>query len=368
MAINNPNPQSVARQPRMLALLAGTPMKGLKSLEVENNNFYQADTFRATFTLSGQQSDRQLDWWAAQTSIKCELLAGFPDNPVAYTKSDLSSLITGQVDHVEIDLYRREVHLTGRDYVAQLIDAQTTEKFQNQTASQIAQTLAARHGLTAQVTATGTKAGSFYQIDHAQLTDRRTEWDLLTYLAQQEGMVVFVRGTTLHFQPPAQETDEPYVIRYTPPGDNPIAKGNFMDLTLERALTLSQGLVVNVRTWNAKQKKGFTVSYPRKNSSTQSAKAPQQYWFTKAGYSTQQALAYAQQKYHELLAHEMKLRVDLPADATLTCQNVLRLEGTGSAFDQIYYPSRIKRRLNFTEGFRMTVEAKNHSTASEAMA
>lgn len=367
MPINNPVPQSAVRQPRMLALINGQPAAGLKSIEVENNSFYQADTFRATLSLSAQPATNDLNWWSSQTAIDCEIFAGFPTDPVRYTKADLTSLILGQVDHMEFDLLRGEIHLTGRDWSAKFIDAQTTEKFQNQTASQIAQALAARHGMTAQVTATTTKAGLFYEIDHVRLTDRKTEWDLLTWLAQEEDMAVFVKGKTLYFQPRPQPTDDPYILQYQA-GLNGPASANFMDVRLERALTLSNGVVVNVRTWNQKQKKGFTVSYPKKVSSTKATKAPQQYWYVKPNLDTQKALAFAQQKYHEIVAHEMKLRAEMPGDVLLTCQNIIKLGGTASAFDQVFYPSAIHRRMSWDEGFRMDIEAKNHSTESQAEA
>ncbi len=72
-------------------------------------------------------------------------------------------------------------------------------------------------------------------------------------------------------------------------------------------------------------------------------------------------LRYAVAKYGEIIAHEMKLRARLPGDNVLTTKNVLRVEGTGTAFDQIYFPNAITRAMSLDEGYTMTIEAKNHN-------
>lgn len=364
MPINNPQPQSAVRQPRMLAFLNGMPAAGFKSFSVENNNLYAADTFRATFAISAQPAANNLNWWSQQADIDCEIFAGFPADPANFSKADLSSLILGVVDAVEIDILAGEIHLTGRDYAAKFIDAQTTEKFQNQTSSEIAQTLAARHGMQAVVTPTSTKVGVFYQIDHARLTDKKTEWDLLTYLAREEDMSVYVRGKTLYFGPKPQAADDPYLLQYAPASNAP-ASANFIDLKLERSLTISKGVIVNVHSWNTKQKKGFTVSYPKKAPTGKTTNAPQQYYRVIPNLTPEKALQYAQSLYHQIVAHEMKIRADVPGDVALTCQNVIKLTGTNSAFDQVYFPNAIHRRMSWEEGFRMDIEAKNHSAETE---
>ena len=103
-------------------------------------------------------------------------------------------------------MLNRTVEIDGRDLTARLLDARTQETFSNQTASQIAETLAARHGLTPNVTATQTLAGRYYAADHDRLTlgqfsRATTEWDLLTFLAAREGFEAYVSGQTLTFAP-----------------------------------------------------------------------------------------------------------------------------------------------------------------------
>jgi len=39
--------------------------------------------------------------------------------------------------------------------------------------------------------------------------------------------------------------------------------------------------------------------------------------------------------------------------------------GTNTVWDQTYFPESIQRRMNFEEGYRMSITAKNHSDEVE---
>src|SRR5258708_3913007 len=88
-----------------------------------------------------------------------ELFIGFPADVSNFTPADLKSWIYGQVDEIEIDPVQNTIHVRGRDLTRVFIDTKTTQKWPNQTASQIATSLAKGHGLTPVVTATTTKVG-----------------------------------------------------------------------------------------------------------------------------------------------------------------------------------------------------------------
>ena len=128
------------------------------------------------------------------------------------------SLIQGEADTVAYDVLNRTVDVEGRDLTARLLDARTQETFSNQTASEIAETLAGRHGLTPNVSATSTLAGRYYSTEHDRITlgqfsRATTEWDLLSFLAAREGFDVFVAGQTLTFAPPSSN---PATMSLTP--------------------------------------------------------------------------------------------------------------------------------------------------------
>ncbi|MDE2354607.1 MAG: hypothetical protein KGL17_06250 [Betaproteobacteria bacterium] len=351
----------------------GAFMPGWTEWEVQNNSHYQADTFRVSFALSRLPAQYDAAWWASQTSITIEVLAGFPSDPSNFSDSQLVSWIYGNVDEVEFSPAGGIVTVSGRDLTALLIDTKTTEDFRSQTSSQIAQTLAGRHGLgTDYIVGTGTLAGLIYELDRVQFNHERTEWSLLCYLAGKEEFQVFVSGRDLHFEPrndPSSVT--PYLLRWERPRSDRAAPAfNGTQLSFTRNLTVARGISVTVRSWQAKQKTVIKSVYPKPasgitpGSSTQKG-GVQSYVFTRPGLNQAQADAFAQAKHRELTRHEMKLRATLPADDLLAVDSVISVDGTGSQFDQSYFPDTVTRRMSASEGYTMTVSAKNHNADSE---
>ena len=62
----------------------------------------------------------------------------------------------------------------------------------------------------------------------------------------------------------------------------------------------------------------------------------------------------------------MKLKAELPGDTILDTTSVIQVTGTGTAYDQIYYPDSISRYMHWDGGFSMTVSAKNFAPDSQA--
>lgn len=351
------------RRPRGIVKVAGVVVPAWVSWTVDNNTFYQADTFRVSFAATALPVETDANWFSSQKEAFVEIFAGFPSDPENFTASDLDSLIYGRVDDIEYDPVSTSLTLTGRDLTAAFIDAKTTIQYQNLTSSQIAAQLASSHGLAVSGPATSTKAGTFYAADHVSMTDQRSEWDLLTWLAQQEGFVCYVSGQTLYFGPRPPAPAEPYELRWElDDRGNPSA--NVRDLRVSRSLTVAKGVTVVVRSWNAKQSKGFTAYYPSKGKGTQAGKASpfgntQVYSITRGGLDQAGAQKLAQQIHHEITQHEMKLRARLPADNVLTQTAMVRLTGTGTQFDQDYFADGLTRAMSLDEGYVMDVSAKN---------
>lgn len=376
-SINNTNIAGELRQPRGAVKINGELVAGWVSWEIDNNTFYQADTFRVTFAISGLPPAYDSAFWAKTAKIEVEILAGFPANPESYTAAELDSLIFGQADDVAFDPVHRVIEVSGRDLTAQLIDTKTTEKWPNLTASEIVQKIAAAHGLDAVVVKTTQKAGTYYEIDHVRLTDQRSEWDLLTWLAHEEQYLVYVQGKALHFEPkPAADTATPYVLKWEAPDYSrgyPVT--NFKSIQFARNLTLAKDVIVHVRSWNAKNKKGFTKTAQathNKNTVLAGAAQPvgeaQTYSYTIPGLTPEQALQKAQALLKDITAHEIRLNATLPADNILSGTALVQVIGTDTAFDQTYWPESITRRMSLDEGYEMTLSAKNHSPESTVTA
>jgi hypothetical protein len=80
-----------------------------------------------------------------------------------------------------------------------------------------------------------------------------------------------------------------------------------------------------------------------------------------AGLTQDQAQQEAQRRYDEITRHMVKLSAEMPGDGLLDCTKIVQLRGTGSNWDQDYFPDEVHRYMSVTEGYRMTVSAKNIS-------
>jgi hypothetical protein len=366
--LNNPDARSAHRQPRALVRLNDAIVPGWVSWTVANNTFYEADTFRVSFAASALPASNNAAWFAGQRETFAEILAGFPSDPANPLPFELMSLIYGRVDHIEYDPVATLITLTGRDLTAAFIDAKLSKDYANQRSSDVAASLAAAHGLTPVVTQTRDRIGTYYKHDQVRMQADRSEWDLLAWLSREEGFVCYVSGRTLYFGPDPRSTDNPYVIQWQPPsaaGGAPVS--NVMELSFSRSQTVAKGVAVTVRSPSLTKKTPVVQSYPSAPKAIQAGQASpfgnvQPYYYTvAAGQTAVQVQQYAQRKYQEIISHEMKLRARLPADDLLTVATPIRVTGTGTAWDQLYYPREITREMAIDEGYSMTVEAQNHS-------
>ena len=328
------------------------PLDGVIEVEVTNASHFVADSYR--LTLASQVNDP--GYWSAGAFNQISIAIGF-ENEAAFP------LITGMVDNIDYSLTGRTITLSGRDLSAQLLDSRTAEKFQNQTASQIASTLALRHGLDSEVQQTTVQAGTYYSIDHTVLTQEQTEWDLLVFLAEQEGFDVWVAGNTLYFEPSPVPTSTPYLIEWSGIAGQTV-QSNANRLNVGRSETLARDIVVQVKSFHQKSQEsvyGIARAYNAK--SVRRGKA-QLYTFRRPNLNKEQAQKLAESMLADLTRHEMTMTASLPGDNILSTRTLIRIVGTNTTWDQLYYPESVTRRLSFTEGYRMEVQAKNHSTQS----
>jgi phage protein D len=335
------------------------------SADIDSNSFYSADTFSAVFALSAMPKDTgTLAWWSVQTEIEFEISIGLIDKSV----TDWRTLIIGGVDRWSFHPARFEVSVEGRDYTAKFIDTKTSEKFANYTTSQVATLLAQRRGLTPVVTATTTNVGGITKYDHTHVNDERSEWDLLAYFAGIDGFQVYVTGNELRYEPALDpnKTDQ-YLIRWVAPGTLAYPVANVSDdLNFERDLTIAKGVTVQVRSW--KGGKAFTETYPNNSargiSPGNSAPKRQVYSVVRSGLDRQAAQKLAQTLHKQITDHEMRMSGSLPGDNSLMPNTIIRVEGTQSAFDQLYYADSVRRSISFESGYSMSFTAKNHNPNS----
>lgn len=378
--LNDPYSQATLRQPRGLVLANGAILQGWVSFSVDNNSFYQADTFRISLAISAQAKENDLVWWASQTQIQIELFAGIPPDPENYTKNDLTSLLLGYVDDIEIDLVAQEIVLSGRDLTSKLIDTKRSKSFiKGQKAfrsSDFVAEIAAEVGLNPVIPVPTDEAhsgGGYYQIVKSIVEANTTYWDIVSRLAQISKYVAYVKGSDLYFEPRDLPADNPYVLQWQPATDEygfPLL--NAARIRFSRNLSIAKDIKVRVISSSKKQKKDIVAEATKTRARNRVTKnvahqdePPQEYVYTFADLTQDQAQARANAILADLSQHEMNLHADMPADLILTARTPIRMVGTGTLMDQLYYPSSIVRTMSMSEGFRMDVSAKNKSADVE---
>lgn len=149
--------------------------------------------------------------------VQVIIFAGYaPRLPWTGGLAGLTPIFTGLLDggaDLDYDGATRQASLSGPDLsgllstesaaaplLSALVGSGTGDTFANLTASAIARALATRHNLGFQGTDSGRPVGSYYGTDTVTArTAGQTEWDVLQQLAQAEGRVCYLSGTTLQF-------------------------------------------------------------------------------------------------------------------------------------------------------------------------
>jgi hypothetical protein len=247
-------------QPRSIVIVNGKHVPFL-SWSVDLNGYGAADTFTVDLPfriLPHLQGTTDLAITPDQASalftnpdILVEIYVGYPSNPNSYNENDLTQIMYGYMDSA--DLYLQGdgsqgyyIELQGRNQVAPFMDTQTTQKYPNLTSSAIVSYLAKQQGLSTQITPTYTLAGTYYASDNTTMTSNQTQWDLIQYLAMQEGFLANVKGNTLFFGPRESLLNSKPII-YT-------WGQNLKTLKLSKTPHASRDIKVTVYSWQGKKK------------------------------------------------------------------------------------------------------------------
>ena len=317
-------------QPRARVSLDGVPIGGLIDLEVQGPGPFVAGRFRAVFAMGV----------APALSVGAFAVLGNVPMTIEMSADGVGFVVVlvGQVENIRIDVVANTATLQGRDQTALLIDAEIAESFLNQTASQVAETIALRHGLTPNVTQTAQPVGQYYQIDHSRNalnvgSKATTEWNLLCRLAEAQQFGVSVSNGTLNFGPMMTAAQ------------SLVTPESFTGLQVDLVTMLPAA--VAVRSWNTRSKRvveqsvggGAPTSLVRPNMT-----------LAQAGDYASSVLAMVRQHGKVLLGR-------MPGDTTLGVGDVLLMAGTNSSLDDSYVVMSLQRRLNGREGFVQMVKA-----------
>jgi phage protein D len=324
-----------ARAPRLRLLVNGVVAAGAVEAEIRASGHYAADRFRVAVALGAAPAP-----WADGDQIDVGLALSL-DSGVSWTP-----MIEGLADRVELDPVGGMLWLDGRDRTALLIEARTEESFANRTASEIAEALAARHGLAADVQATTTLVGRYWQRDHDRITLDQfaravTEWDLLVLLAGHEGFDVWVSGRTLHFRAAPQG----------PAMALPVAA--LSGLRLERALTFAREIEVVVKSWNARQQQAFSETAR----SGSGRGAPVRYVYVAPNLTPDTARRLAGRRLAELSRHERVLSAEMPGELALSPRMTVTVPDAPAGFAGPWLVDEVERHIS-AAGFVQTLRAR----------
>jgi phage protein D len=357
MMINDPAATSNFTKPRANVIFNKSKVVW-SNLTVENCNYYNADTFKVTLPMYGNSPEWDVNKFTDEMLIDVEIDLSL-DGGLTYTP-----IFYGRVDNIDFEYVSNSISVSGRDYSSLLIDTKTTERYPNNTSSEIVEQFALEHNLIPVVTETATPVGVFLNNEYVATGVQRTEWDILTFLAKQEDFLLFVRGKELHFQPKPVKGDDFYGITFIIDAVNKTIRVNAINPKFSRCLSIARDVSVEVVSFNSST--GNTVKRKATKSRSESDhENVQNYVYTKPNLTPEQALQLAQSYLQQITEREIVFHTDLFLDSTLDIIYPIQISGTGTKLDQIYFISKIERYLEFTGECSMNIEAKNHSTESE---
>lgn len=315
----------------------GVPLPGLERLEIHHHGSFEAARFEIEVAMAAAPGGA--GWFAGLQGGLVQVNLG-SDLPGLGSVGPGRTLIVGQVDNVVILFGQGSAILHGRDLAARLIDAEVDATLSNMTASQIAQEYAAAAGLAANVTATKTRVGQYYELAHAQTglglhSRHATRWDLLAALADLEQFALSVTGTTLNFAPPTQAA--PMLLTWGQ---------DLRRLAFDRALSLASPKVT-VKSWNPRLKRMFEYSVGQTGGTTLIRPNLTQNEVERLAISRQAALA----------AQAVLVRASMPGETTLAPGSPIQIQGTGTILDTTYVVRSISRIVDGRIGFLQHFEA-----------
>ena len=380
--INSPYDTSgKVQKPRIRIMTNGVQLPWPITVSMKKTNNLTADTFDLVFPLYDPFYD--IDFWQTQTSMFVDIQLGFiPMTGQQTETSSISwkSILTGQVDSIDLDLSNGTVTCNGRDLASNFIDTKTADTFINKTSSQIIQQLAANHGMASDVDATSILAGRYYAQDHTNLTKGKfsqsiTEWDLMTFLARKENYDLYVQGQTVYFKQvqDAGNSANAAVWGVAAPqfdiGNNTgvlTNASNVNNLRLHRNFTLGKDIKVVVQGWHSKKGTSFKAVAERKGNGSVSGGSVQEFVFNRHNITLADAQQYANSMLSDISKHEYVLTWDEPASMDITPRTLVSLLDTNSGFDTTYYIESIDYHYDLRTGFVMDVKAKNFNPANQS--
>jgi hypothetical protein len=298
-------PSAATAEMELQVALNGSPIQGLLHASIVTSNCFSSDSYTLTFAI-GPWPLGDILFWSSLSAPYVEISV-----TTAYASTS-QNLISGMIDTVHVDPIQSTVAIEGRDLSSLMIDAYRQQDFVNQTASEVASTIALHHGLTPVITATTSSVGRYYgdgytRLSLGQFSRLRSDWDLIVQLARENRFDVFVQGSSLFFQPTTSSDDTPV----------PIAFREVQTIRFERTLTIPSSTTARVQSWNSQNMMSYDSADPGNGTSAPQATSVtngQPFLFSASNFTSQQVTDSAGRYAAELSRLGILLHIEMPWD------------------------------------------------------
>lgn len=254
------------------------------------------------------------------------------------------TLFTGEVDEVECDYIRREIHVSGRDKSKKLHENQSNDKWVNKQTTDIVQDLIGRVGLSGNVTASGTMAGKKLEQDYVKLTSNLTFSQVISKLAQIDGARWWVDNNGIFQYVPYGSPNGSYSIMIDQESD-PISSDT-IEFKVRRNVNAGKSIQTTVKSWHPKKKQIFQYQ-----SNVPGNGGPLIYDYHLPTLQQQDVTKRAKSRAMSKAIHELTVIATVVGDPSIHAGMGLSVNGT-EFFDQTYDMTHVNH--NFGMGGYLT--------------
>jgi hypothetical protein len=263
-----------------------------------------------------------------------------------------ASMFEGLADIISLDPVNRTARIQGRDYSSILINSTYQNSFCNQTASEVASHIASRHGFGQNIVTTSTMIGTYQGEGYSQIllnahSHITSEWDLLKYLAEQEGFKLFVNGTNLVFSPASLIEQNHILLGYS----------NVSEMRFSRICPLSENTTLVVKSWDSWLDQASVCSNAMPSNTSPTAftglvdVAGIELAIVRPNLSPKSAQELSSRYMEGWHAQEQKIEIVMPGETVLKPCDIVSISETGTLFDADYVINSIRRQYSCTSGF-----------------
>jgi len=334
-----------ARAPRIKVSVNGSDVTTVMHADIMYGGSCRSSHFDVTLAIEGQMADQ--NWLGA-------ISGGVAVNIVAYSEWDATgaSIFKGLADRISFDPIRAVARIAGTDYSSILANSSYQASFTNQTASDVVNLIATRHGFRTNITPTASLIGTYRNNNHNQTllnaySGITSEWDLLVHLANSEGFSFLIDGDMLVFAPPS-DFDHPGKI---------VNKSQAKEMKFSKPCLLASRRSLVVKSWNSWLNQAFQYSTPMPSEDgipdsigIEDSTAPG-ISIIVPDLTSSGTEHLANRCLSTISTREFHAEIVMLADLSLKPMDVVTVTGTGTMFDKDYTVASLRRRFSPSAGF-----------------